>query len=274
VVVLGRRTVLGAGAALTGITALALPGAAAASSLELSVTGDSESSPATSARDLLRAGITTNGWYWIQTTGMTQARRVYCDMVDEGGGWMLVAYSPSHTTTGSRYPNSWSGGQGVLDRMSADTRQLWFHDGAAQCSSVLKMAHEDQDVAPHLATMRIANGVTYTDPGDLALNDSVDTGLVPTSSDALLGTWRPVKGHNAMSAPLAINAPRDWILSSNYWTVCGPSTDLTANGRSANQQGTSSAAHRSLSPLFGMADVAANVSSFRTDLNSYAVYIR
>lgn len=78
-----------------------------------------------------------------------------------------------------------------------------------------------------------------------------------------------------MSTSLVVNAPGDWIYqASSWWTVCGPSTELQAQGRSGNAQGTGSWTNPSVNSLYGMANVANNANSLRTDINSYAVYIK
>jgi hypothetical protein len=44
---------------------------------------------------------------------MASARQIYCNMTDQGGGWMLMTYSPDNTTSpGIPYPNQWLGGTG------------------------------------------------------------------------------------------------------------------------------------------------------------------
>jgi hypothetical protein len=277
VTAIDRRRLLGAlGAVGAGISVHALPLAAAASSSTSSPTPDgSETAPAPSARALQDIGVTTDGWYWIRTSSMPVARLVYCNMSDEGGGWMLVSYSPDHSTSGSRYPNGWIAGQGTLDRMAADTMALWFHAGAAQCDTVLKMASTVAGRVPLLSAMSIANRVSYTNPQDLALVPYGDGAYAITSTLALDGTWRGVKGHTAMTGALTVNAPRDWIVTTNtYWSVCGPSSDLRPSGRSGNGQGTSSATHPSAFPLYGMANVATTADSLSTTLRTYAVLVR
>jgi hypothetical protein len=68
------------------------------------------SNPAVSATQLYNAGVTTNGWYYIQTGTMTSSVQVYCNQTDNGGGWMLISYNPSGSTqTGYPYPNMFSG---------------------------------------------------------------------------------------------------------------------------------------------------------------------
>jgi hypothetical protein len=267
-----------------GISALVLPAAAAAASEGgVSAAGSTQNSPATSARALQAAGWTADGWYWIRTssmgTGPASARLVYCNLTDDGGGWMLAAYSPSHASTGTRYPNVWLGGQGALDRLSVDVAQLWFHDGAPQCDAVLKMASELSDRTPSLAAMQIANRVTYANPGDLAINpyngDGTSDGTIAAVSTlALDGTWTPIKGHGNMPNPLTVNAPRDWVHNANFWNVCSSSTSLITTGRGTAFVGTASHTHARLSALYGMRNVTASSDSLSNDVRSYAVFVR
>ena len=79
-----------------------------------------------------------------------------------------------------------------------------------------------------------------------------------------------------MNTSLSVNAPGDWIYSTNssWWTVCGPSTQLSPDGRSGNAQGTGSWTNPTNSTIYGMADVTAITASQRNDINSYAVYIK
>lgn len=51
----------------------------------------SQQRPASSASQLLAQGATTSGIYWIDPDGAggQPAKLVYCDMVTDGGGWML-----------------------------------------------------------------------------------------------------------------------------------------------------------------------------------------
>lgn len=273
-----RRVLGGAAAAGLGLTSLALPSARAATSPTRTL--GAEASPATSARALLDDGWDTDGWYWIQTSSMSTPRRVWCNLTDESGGWMLVCYSPDHRTTGSRYPNVWENGEGTLDRSTVDVMDLWFHDGSAQCDSVLRMASPTAGVTPRLADVEMANRVTYSNPGDLALVPYVTSAYQITTTGALDGTWTAVKGHTVMTGPLSVNAPRDWIqVDSFWWMVCSPSTELLADGRSANNQGTGGWTYPfndqvTSKSLYGLADVGPSVGSNRTDLRSYALFIR
>lgn len=237
--------------------------------------------PGVSAQDIYNSGQTTSGWYYIKTSTMGSARQVYCNMTDEGGGWMLIAYTPGFTgtsvggiTAGLGYPNTWENGEGTLNKLRASTMDLWFNNSVAQCSQVLKMASSSASLTPLLSNMSIANKIVYTNPSNLLLS-TVSNYPAFVNNTPMTGTWYPVKGHTQMSTNLAVNAPGDWIYAvSSWWTVCGPSTELQAQGRSGNAQGTGSWTNPSANNLYGMADVSANATSLRTDINSYAVYIK
>ena len=237
--------------------------------------------PGVSAQDIYDSGNTTSDWYYIQTSTMGSARQVYCNMDDESGGWMLIGYTPEFNnltgvagTAGLSYPNAWTNGEGTLNRLRVNTMDLWFHNGAEQCTSVLRMATTVASQTPLLANMQIANKVIYDNPSNLLLS-TVSNYPAFVNNTPMTGTWYPVKGHTLMSTSLAINAPGDWIYQVGvWWTVCGPSTDLNATGRSGNAQGTGSWTNPGNNNLYGMANVAATTNSQRTDVKSYAVYIK
>lgn len=237
--------------------------------------------PGISAQDIFNSGQPTSGWYYIKTSTMASARQVYCNMTDEGGGWMLIAYTPGYTgsgvggiTAGLGYPNTWENGEGTLNKLRTKTMDLWFHNNSAQCTQVLKMASTTASRIPLLANMDIANKVVYTNPSNLLMS-TISNYPAFVNNTPMTGTWSPVKGHTVMNSSLTVNAPGDWIYQAgNWWTVCGPSTELAADGRSGNAQGTGSWTNPSNNNLYGMANVATNVNSQRTDINSYAVYIK
>lgn len=237
--------------------------------------------PGISAQDIYNSGQTTSDWYYIQTSTMGSPRRVYCNMTDESGGWMLIAYTPAFTgvgvagvTAGLGYPNAWENGEGTLNKLRVSTMDLWRHNGTAQCSQVLKMATTSTSQIPLLANMSIANKVIYNNASNLLLS-TVSNYPAFVNNTPMTGTWYPVKGHTLMSTSLSVNAPGDWIYqASAWWTVCGPSTELQAQGRSGNAAGTGSWTNPTSNNLYGMANVAASTNSLRTDINSYAVYIK
>lgn len=237
--------------------------------------------PGTSAQDIYNSGNTTSGWYYIQTSTMIQSRQVYCNMTDESGGWMLIGYTPSYNNTngglglGLSYPNTWQNGEGTFNRLRVSTMDLWFHNGSSQCTQVMKMATTAYNQIPLLENVEIANKVVYSNPGNLLLSTlSNYTSFV--NNTPMTGTWYPIKGHTSMTSPLTVNAPGDWIYAVNnsWWTTCGPSTDLNATGRSGNAQGTGSWTNPSSNFLYGVSNVAANANSGRTNVQTYAVYIK
>ena len=237
--------------------------------------------PAVSAQAIYNSGQTTSGWYYIKTSNMASARQIYCNMTDQGGGWMLMSYNPDATTTGGTpYPNQWLGGTGSFaSKVSIDARQVWYHNGTAQCTQVMKMASATASLTPLLANITIANKVVYTNPNNLQLTAtfSTATNAVTVNNTPMSGTWSAVKGHTQMTGPLNVNAPGDWVYlaSQSWWTVCGPSTAFPdSQGRSGNAQGSGSWTNMSNSNIYGMADVAATTSSQRSDIKTYAVYIK
>jgi hypothetical protein len=231
--------------------------------------------PAVSAQAIYNSGQTTNGWYYIQTSNMSSPKQIYCNMTDQGGGWMLMSYNPNNTTTtGVPYPNQWLGGTGSFtSKVSIDARQIWYHNGTAQCTQVMKLASTTASLVPLLTNVTIANKVVYNNPNNLRLSATFSTTLV--NNTPMTGTWSGIKGHTLMSTDLAVNAPGDWIYSVNtWWTVCGPSSQLLADGRSANAQGSGSWTNISSNTIYGMADVSSIANSVRSDIKTYAVYIK
>jgi hypothetical protein len=212
-------------------------------------------------------------------------------MDDESGGWMLIGYTPEFNSPGDTpvwgslpYPNYWEGGEGTFDRMRVLASDLWYHDGSAQCDSVMKMASTTFGLTPLLTNMEIANKVVYTNPDNLQIIETSPTTWTITNNTPMTGTWYPVKGHTLMTGPLTVNAPGDWIhTSDSWWTVCGPSIDLNATGRPSgpsNLQGTSSWTNplilqSTTGHLYGMRDVAeSGTLCRRTDIKTYAVYVK
>jgi hypothetical protein len=235
--------------------------------------------PAVSAQAIYNSGQITDGWYYIQTSNMGSPRQIYCNMTDQGGGWMLMSYNPDATTTGGTpYPNQWLGGTGSFaSRVSIDTRQVWYHNGTAQCTQVMKMASTTASLTPLLANVTIANKVVYTNPNNLQLTATFsNSNAVFANNTPMSGTWSGIKGHTLMTGNLNVNAPGDWVYATTggWWTVCGPSSQLSADGRSGNAQGSGSWTNIGSSAIYGMADVAATTGSLRSDIKTYAVYIK
>ncbi len=235
--------------------------------------------PGISGLDIYNSGQTTDGWYYIKTSSMATSKLVYCNMTDDGGGWMMITYTPNFSivggTQGVRYPNVWQNGQGNFDRMAANTTDLWYNNSVNQCTQVMKMASATASLTPLLSNMQIANKVVYSNPENLSLVTYVTDSYSTTSTLDLKGVWSGLKGHTLMTGTLSVNAPRDWIyLTNQWWTVCGPSTQLLTDGRSGNAQGSGSWTNPSNSNLYGMANVATITNSLRTDIKTYAVFIK
>lgn len=237
--------------------------------------------PGVSAQAIYDSGQTISDWYYIQTSTMTSPQQVYCNMDDESGGWMLIAYTPDFAGTGGvgvtaglGYPNTWENGQGTFNKLRTKTMDLWYHNGSAQCTQVMKMAQTTVSQIPLLSNMVIANKVVYTNPSNLLLS-TVSNYPAFVNNTPMTGTWYPVKGHTLMTTPLTVNAPGDWIYQAGvWWTVCGPSTQLLTDGRSGNAQGTGSWTNPATNAIYGMANVATTTNSNRSDIRSYAVYIK
>ena len=237
--------------------------------------------PAVSAQAIYNSGQTTNGWYYIQTSNMGSPRQIYCNMTDQGGGWMLMTYNPDATAVplGTPYPNQWLGGTGSFaSKVSIDTRQVWHHNGLAQCTQVMKLASTTASLVPLVTNVQIANKLVYTNPNNLQLTATFSSvSAVFTTNTPMSGTWSGVKGHTLMTTNLNVNAPGDWVyaISGGWWTVCGPSTAYPdSQGRSGNAQGSGSWTNVSTSNIYGMSDVTATNNSGRTDIKTYAVYIK
>lgn len=237
--------------------------------------------PAVSAQAIYNSGQTTNGWYYIQTSNMASPRQIYCNMTDQGGGWMLMTYNPDATAVpqGTPYPNQWLGGTGSFtSKVSIDTRQVWYHNGTAQCTQVMKLASTTASLVPLVTNVQIANKVVYTNPNNLRLTATFSSSsAVFANNTPMSGTWSGIKGHTLMTGNLNVNAPGDWVyaVSGQWWTVCGPSNAFPdAQGRSGNAAGSGSWTNNNLSNVYGMADVIATNTSNRTDIKTYAVYIK
>ena len=303
--------------------------------------------PASSAQALYDAGQTTDGWYYIQTSNMASSRQIYCNMTDEGGGWMLMTYCPKvgeaywnmdwngglgggyfnslslqeMVVTSARipYPNQWLGVTGSFEGLSKtatydpehgifgftysspisiDVREVWYHNGTAQCTQVMRMASSaTNSLTPLLSNMEIANKVVYSNPNNLLLSATFShrgdpsgfsfnkSYAISATSTPMSGTWSAIKGHTLMTGPLNVNAPSDWIwYSGSYWEVCGSSTlypdpygrtpgvaEFFGTSAKGDIGGPGYGAHPVIS---GMADVVDNVNSNRQDIITYAIFIK
>jgi hypothetical protein len=74
---------------------------------------------------------------------------------------------------------------------------------------------------------------------------------------------------------LTVDVPGNWIYAANsWWAVCGTNTQLTENGGSGNAQGTGSWTNPETNQLYGMSNVSTGTNSLRTNIQTYAVYIK
>eukprot|EP00049_Salpingoeca_infusionum_P000321 m.39003 g.39003 ORF g.39003 m.39003 type:complete len:474 (+) comp10277_c0_seq1:81-1502(+) len=67
--------------------------------------GSSPSKAARVCRDILAAGVTADGTYWLQPSSLVTPFQAYCDMTN--GGWTLVGMVHRCTSYGVNEPNDW-----------------------------------------------------------------------------------------------------------------------------------------------------------------------
>ena len=242
------------------------------------ITGDSSSNPAVSGIEIRDQGQST-GWYWIQTSNMSSAELIYVNNTDDGGGWMLVCYESRSADNGNgfQYPNAfnWTSSTPPSNwngrRITANAYKLWYHNGNAQCNRAMRMASTSADHQPILSNCSIGRRVVYDSPNSFR---PMVTSTINTTTK-LSGTWTPLKGYTSMNTSLSIDAPCDWMYAANdWWTDCGPSNDITTTGRSGNGQGTGSWTNPTTNNIYGLKDVSVNGTGNRSDINTFAQYIR
>lgn len=239
--------------------------------------------PGVSAQDILSSGQTVSDWYYIKTSTMSTPLQVYCNMTDNGGGWMLVGYHPSSSTSnnGNPIPVNWLNGNGTFPSgtaMTANLNDLWFNNGSPQCISAMRMGTTTTNQIPLLANMQIAYYVVYAS----GAFQFPSTGFSPASytlnpANGISLTWYNLLGYTAMTGPLSSNAPIDWMYnagSNYYYTICGPSSDVQPSGRSGSGNGTGSWTNSVNNNMYGLANVSTTTSSGSSTIQTYALYIR
>lgn len=228
------------------------------------IKGNSANNPAVSGIEAYNSGLTTSGWVWIQTSTMASSKQVYCNMDDDGGGWMLLVVENT-TTRGSYYPVEWFSGEGTFSNsFCIDVADVWYHNGSAQCDRILRMARLDSSGAYTMSAGNIdiaasdrVHRVEYNEPDRLVISASAtkDGSVTLNTTDPRMNcTWHYVKGQtNAQSgSPYTSAAPCDWKYdATDYWTPCGPSSDITTDARSGNGQGTGMWTHVSSDQRYG-----------------------
>jgi hypothetical protein len=266
-------------------------------------------------------------------------------MTDEGGGWMLMTYNPDlNSNYGNPYPNEWIGGEGSFNATtsntivaigatsnppnyptsvnpprtysgkwtSIDVRDVWYNNGVAQCSKVMRMASTSDDQIPVLSNMNVANKIIYSNPNNLKISatfsykyvydpvlnatiwmtakDGSTITLSGNNTVSMVGTWSSIIGYSILTNDIPITAPGDWMISVNsQWNIVNsinsPSIvdqtqdigGLTWNVPSPSNQGPYhmvSGQPVNDAQTFGLSDVGIGVDSERLDLRTLAIYIK
>ncbi len=208
--------------------------------------GLSSNNPGVSGVEIYNAGNTSNAWYWIRTSGMSQARQVWCNMTEQGGGWMLISYNgnkqnPTATSAGQWYPVAWSNGQGTLSgQFAANAMELWYHNSQAQCSSMMRIASVVANDTPTVANGYIAHRINYTTSTNF-LGLTISSGLAGTgvlsASNVLMGaTWTALKGYSSLSTHTT-RADSDWMYNTGaafFWNPVLPINGTSRSGSGAD----------------------------------------
>lgn len=240
---------------------------------------------ASNAVQIYNAGNTSNAWYWIRTSGMVQARRVWCNMTDAGGGWMLISYNgnkqnPTASLAGQWYPVAWSGGEGTLSgQFATNAMELWYNNGTAQCGSMLRIASAVANDIPLIASGAVAHRIDYTtSTNNLSLTTSsglAGTGVFSPSNVLMGATWTALKGYTSLTTHTT-KADSDWMYNTGisfYWNPV-----LPINGASRSGSGTDIGGWmRTLSKdSWGFSNVPPGTSSSGNNFpyNTLAVFIK
>jgi hypothetical protein len=249
-------------------------------------TGTSSNDPGINAAQIMAAGNTSNAWYWIKTSGMSEARQVWCNMTDAGGGWMLASYNGNKqaavlSNRGQWYPVAWSNGQGTLSgQFAVNAMDLWYHNGTNQCSTLMRLAFTTANAVPTVDNSYIGHTCHYfTNAGSLRLSTAsgvAGTGVFATNNLLMSTLWSSVKGYTLMSTLYTV-ADADWMYNTGtnfYWNPCLPQTgQVTRNG---NAQGNGGWMRTQDRDSWGLANIAVNASgSGNTFIGStLAVFIK
>ena len=215
--------------------------------IPLSGIGLSSNNPGSNGVHVYNSGNVTNGWYWIKTSMMSQARQVYCNMSDVGGGWMLISYNGNKQNAntnlaGQYYPVQWLGGQGTLSgQFAANAMDLWFHNGTYQCSSLMRVATTTPNAIPTVANSYIAHYVTYTsNQSSLTLSTGCgvqSTGIFASGGTLMGARWSSLKGYTILTSTYTTNADADWIYNTGtlfYWNPILPINGTSRSGSAAD----------------------------------------
>ena len=213
---------------------------------------------------------------------MASAKQVYCNMTDDGGGWMLVSYHPQASTSndGVYYPNTWNGGEGSLTyKMSVNTMDLWYNNGTVQATSVMRMSNKSNAITPLLANITMASKIVYSNPSNLTL--SVTNPVAIVNNTTMNGTWSNLKGftvNGGLTLAGAVVGPGDWLVTAtDYWQVNNQIGSTGTNGRQlAPLQGNTGLTRFSAAPsvIYGMQDIPSTTGASDATWGTYAVFIK
>ena len=233
--------------------------------------GLSSNNPGINATQIYNAGNTSNGWYWVKTSMMGASRQVWCNMIDAGGGWMLVSYNGNKQSTnavaaGQFYPVAWSNGQGTLSgQFAANAMDLWFHNGTNQCSNLMRLASASANAVPTVANSYIGHYVTYIANAstlNLSTGSGVQgTGVFATSGQLMDARWSSLKGYTSLST-IYTKADADWMYNTGanfYWNPILPASQSTS--RSGNALDTGGWMRTQGKDSWGLSNVAYGVNS-------------
>ena len=249
--------------------------------------GSSSNDPAVSGAAALAAGNVTDGWYWIKTSRMPNARRVYCNMTDAGGGWMLVSYNGLKQTAattalrGQFYPAGWSNGEGTLSgQFAIDVMDVWYNNNSNQCSNLLRLGFTSCNAIPTIANSYIGHMCTYTTNANVfsTMGSGVQgTGILNPSAVLMATRWSSVKGYTSLSTSFT-NAPSDWMYNSGagfYWLPVLPlgQSNTIRSGSGSDIGGWMLTTNKD---TWGLSNVASNSSSAGSAFpgNTVAVFVK
>jgi hypothetical protein len=232
--------------------------------------GLSSNNPGVNATQIYNAGNTSNAWYWIRTSGMAQSRRVWCNMADAGGGWMLVSYNGnkqnvSATAAAQWYPVGWSNGEGTLSgQFAANAMELWYNNSQAQCSSLMRIASVVANDTPTITNGYLGHRVDYTTSTNF-LGLTIGSGLAGTgvlsASNTLMGaTWTALKGYTLLSTHTT-KADSDWMYNSGAGFYWNPILPINAPSRSGSGSDIGGYMRTSSKDSWGLSNVPVGTSS-------------
>ena len=89
------------------------------------------------------AGVTTSGVYYIQD-GLQNIKRVYCDMVNDGGGWMLYqSFASTNTLTATDYP-AWNTNNLLLGDLTAAGWEMTYYSSYSDGDVTTSYSHRNE----------------------------------------------------------------------------------------------------------------------------------